>query len=359
MRKTTLALLLGLLVAAPVALAAEDAAGPKWYADFDEAAKVAKAEGKDLLVDFTGSDWCGWCVRLHKEVFDQQAFKDAAKEKWVLVALDFPRAQELKDKVPNPERNQELQKQWYVRGFPTIFLMTADGEVFGRTGYQRGGPENYVKHLAELTKTGKEEVAKAGEMLKSFEAAEADEKVEIHAKAMEMFAGQPAGAPSPVAMKLLSIVKGGLTMDPKNESGVKAKTISALWDKGMADDALMKTAEEMDADNKLGFKERILEAGFQIRAKSKEEFLEKLKPQLEKVAAFEKLGVEKDKKRCMGIYANAAFCYFKHLDDKEKAIHFAKKVKAMGGDEDPKMKRLLDMILPKEEAPESGSSEME
>ncbi|MGB0767609.1 MAG: hypothetical protein ACPGYV_07840, partial [Phycisphaeraceae bacterium] len=83
---------------------------------------------------------------------------DEAKKNWVLVALDFPRDEEIKAKVPNPERNKELQAKYGVRGFPTILLMTADGEVFGRTGYQAGGPEKYLEHMAEL-RAGRQQIA--------------------------------------------------------------------------------------------------------------------------------------------------------------------------------------------------------
>lgn len=359
MRNLTLTLLLGLIVAAPAALLAEVEAAPKWYADFDEAAKVAKATGKDLLIDFTGSDWCHWCIKLEKEVFDQKAFADGVKDKWILVALDFPRAQALKDKIPNQKRNEALQKQWFVQGFPTVFLTTADGEVYGRTGYKAGGPEGYVEHLVEMSKTGKDQVAKAGETIKSYETADDDAKAEILTKTMDEFDAEESG--SPVAMKLLPVVKRAITLDAKNEAGLKLKSINAIWDKGMADDAVLKAAEEMDPKNEHGFQERLLEAGFRIQASNEEEFTAALKPLIEKIEAFEKAGNEKDKNRCMMLYANAAYCSHKFLKDAGKATHFAKKVKAMGGDKNPRLKRLLDMLLPAEEevevAPETPEKE--
>jgi len=117
------------------ALSAQEETHSKWYDDFDVAVEAAKREKKDLLVDFTGSDWCGWCIRLHKEVFDHAAFDAGVKDHFILVALDFPRGEAAKKKVPNPARNNELQQKYGVRGFPTILLMGADGEVYGKTGY--------------------------------------------------------------------------------------------------------------------------------------------------------------------------------------------------------------------------------
>lgn len=138
--------------------------GATWYADYDEAVKVAEAEGKDLLVDFTGSDWCGWCIRLHNEVFQHETFWKAAQEDFVLVALDFPRSEEARAKVPNPGRNNELKTLHGIRGFPTVLLMTPEGDVYGRTGYQRGGAEPYVKHLHELMKDRPERAPRTFEL---------------------------------------------------------------------------------------------------------------------------------------------------------------------------------------------------
>src|SRR5262245_14207111 len=97
------------VLAAAVSLASlAFAGGSQWFADYDLAQKEAEKTGKDLLVDFTGSDWCGWCIRLHGEVFEHEAFDRGVEKDFVLVALDFPHAKEVKAKVPNPERNAEL-----------------------------------------------------------------------------------------------------------------------------------------------------------------------------------------------------------------------------------------------------------
>jgi len=145
----TIALLTaGALSGPPVAV--DD--GAKWHADFDEAAKVAREEGKDLLVDFTGSDWCPPCIKLHDQVLTNDAFLSAVSDKFVLVALDFPRNDEAKAKVPNPERNRELAKMYGVTGYPTVMMMTADGLDYGRiVGYGGAGVDAYLeKATAQL-----------------------------------------------------------------------------------------------------------------------------------------------------------------------------------------------------------------
>ena len=120
-----------------------------WLSDLDEGIKVAKAEKKAILVDFTGSDWCGWCIRLKKEVFDQKEFAAVAKD-FVLVELDYP--QKKKQSPEEKAKNKDWAEKFGIEGFPTILLMDSHGEPFAQTGYQEGGPAKYLAHLAELLK---------------------------------------------------------------------------------------------------------------------------------------------------------------------------------------------------------------
>lgn len=145
-RLTLLALLAGAFffsIAAQAEPASESHSG--WMTDFDAAKAKAAAENKPLLVDFTGSDWCGWCIKLNKEVFSQQAFKDFAKENLILVELDFPRKKAQSAELA--AQNQALAEKYAVRGFPTILILDAKGEVIKQTGYRRGGAEKYIEHL--------------------------------------------------------------------------------------------------------------------------------------------------------------------------------------------------------------------
>ena len=74
-------------------------AGEGWLVDFEKAKLTAKTESKDILMDFTGSDWCGWCIKLRDEVFTKDEFKSAAPQKFVLLELDFPQSPEIKGKM--------------------------------------------------------------------------------------------------------------------------------------------------------------------------------------------------------------------------------------------------------------------
>jgi thioredoxin-related protein len=125
------------------------AGGEGWSSDFAAAKKEAADSKKDLLIDFTGSDWCSWCIKLNKEVFSHEPFKAGVKDKFVLVELDYPRD---KSKLSEAtlKQNEELGKQYQVAGYPTILLCDASGKPFAATGYKPGGPEAYVKQLDEL-----------------------------------------------------------------------------------------------------------------------------------------------------------------------------------------------------------------
>ena len=125
-------------------------AGEGWETDFEKAKAKAKQEGKFLLLDFSGSDWCHWCVKLDQEVFSQPAFKEYAAKQLVPVLLDFPMRKELPAALK--AQNTALQKKYQIRGYPTVVLLDPDGKKVAQTGYKRGGAAKYVEHLEELLK---------------------------------------------------------------------------------------------------------------------------------------------------------------------------------------------------------------
>lgn len=116
-----------------------------WLDDFEKAKAQAKAENKTILLDFTGSDWCGWCKKLDAEVFSQQAFKDYAAKKLVLVEVDFPKGFKLPEATQ--KQNEKLQQKYKINGYPTIVLVSFSGREKGQLGYVEGGPEAFIKAL--------------------------------------------------------------------------------------------------------------------------------------------------------------------------------------------------------------------
>ncbi|HEX4666527.1 MAG TPA: thioredoxin fold domain-containing protein [Chthoniobacterales bacterium] len=122
-----------------------------WLTDFQKAQAEAKAGHKLILLEFTGSDWCIWCMRLEAEVFSRPEFADFAKKNLVLVRADFPRAKPLSAEVR--KQNQELAQRYDVDGFPTIVVLSGEGKQVGLLGYMPGGPGPFLDELKKLPKS--------------------------------------------------------------------------------------------------------------------------------------------------------------------------------------------------------------
>jgi protein disulfide-isomerase len=133
---------------------AEQEKHAEWMTDLDAAKAIAKKQEKHILIDFSGSDWCGWCVKLDKEVFSQPAFSAYAAENLVLVLADFPRDKSGQSKELQAA-NQKLSSAFGVRGFPTVFILSPEGETVAQTGYQAGGAEAYIAHIKQLISDAK------------------------------------------------------------------------------------------------------------------------------------------------------------------------------------------------------------
>ena len=96
----------------------------EWHIDVNKAINISVETGKPLFFFFTGSDWCGWCIRLQKEVFFKSEFKKWANENVILVELDFPRRKKLDQKIK--QQNQQLAQMFGVRGYPTVWFVTPE-----------------------------------------------------------------------------------------------------------------------------------------------------------------------------------------------------------------------------------------
>src|SRR5438132_10051707 len=105
---------------------------PKWLTDVPKAQAEAKTEHKLVMLDFTGSDWCGWCIRLHKEVFSKPEFAEYAKKNLVLVEVDFPRKKQL---APEQKKaNDALGAKYQIEGYPTLIVLDGNGKKVGELG---------------------------------------------------------------------------------------------------------------------------------------------------------------------------------------------------------------------------------
>ena len=127
------------------------AAESTWLTDLPKAQAQAKSENKIVLIDFTGSDWCGWCIKFDKEVLDTPEFQDYAAKNVVLVKLDFPRKLVQADDLK--KANAALQAQYDIHGFPTLLVLDKDGKEIGRqVGYSKGGPQAFIAKLEKFKK---------------------------------------------------------------------------------------------------------------------------------------------------------------------------------------------------------------
>ena len=113
-----------------------------WYENYNDALDKAANDNKFVLADFTGSDWCPWCIKLEEEVFDKPEFESYAEENLVLLKVDFPQSKELSNEIK--KQNGLLEDKYNVDGFPTVLILDKEGEIVDRMGYQEGGPIPYV-----------------------------------------------------------------------------------------------------------------------------------------------------------------------------------------------------------------------
>jgi thioredoxin-related protein len=129
-----------------------------WHTDMAKASELSLKEKKPLMLFFTGSDWCGWCIRLQKEVFKKEEFTKWAKQNVILVELDFPKRTAQEEALK--QQNYQMQQIFQVKGYPTVWLVnpekTAEGKInlsaLGSTGYVAGGPEKWLEGVNSIIK---------------------------------------------------------------------------------------------------------------------------------------------------------------------------------------------------------------
>lgn len=125
-----------------------------WLGNFDDAQKEAKTAHKLILVNFSGSDWCGPCIRLRKEILESNAFEDYAKEKLLLVRADFPRAKKNQLAKEQVKLNEGLADKYNKEGkFPFTLLLDENGKVLKTwDGYPNLSPDEFVKQVSSVNK---------------------------------------------------------------------------------------------------------------------------------------------------------------------------------------------------------------
>lgn len=122
-----------------------------FLSDYETAKKKAKEENKPLLLKFTGSDWCPPCKALDAAIFSKEKFKEEVEKDFVVAVLDFPRSKELPE--GQLEANKEAQKEFEVRGFPTVLVIDQEGKVIKKmVGFGGGDIDTYLETLKTALK---------------------------------------------------------------------------------------------------------------------------------------------------------------------------------------------------------------
>ena len=135
---------LAILLAAATSLAAAD-----WETDWAKARQRARDERRPILLQLTGSDWCSWCIKLKERVLDRPEFLDYARKHLVLMEADFPRRTQLPPETA--EQNRRLRKLYLNRGYPTVYLLDADGNKLSEDlGEMPGGLAEWIARLDAL-----------------------------------------------------------------------------------------------------------------------------------------------------------------------------------------------------------------
>jgi thioredoxin-related protein len=129
---------------------------PVWFNDFNKAKIEAATSGKYILINFSGSDWCGPCIRLHKEIFESEAFVNFADKNLILVNADFPRLKKNQLSKDQQKRNEAVADQYNPQGhFPYTVLVDGTGKVLKTwDGFPNETPEKFLSDINAVTGAG-------------------------------------------------------------------------------------------------------------------------------------------------------------------------------------------------------------
>lgn len=116
-----------------------------WKYNFDEAKKIASEENKNIVMIFSGSDWCAPCMRLEKNIWQSEEFQKESAEKWVLLKLNFPRKKVNQLSEEQTNHNRALAEKYNREGsFPLVIIMQPSGKILGKLGFKNVKPKEYI-----------------------------------------------------------------------------------------------------------------------------------------------------------------------------------------------------------------------
>lgn len=127
--------------------------GQNWLTDFEQAKKTASDQDKNIIIVFSGSDWCAPCIKLDKNIWQSESFKNEAAKDWVLVKANFPRKKANELSKEQTEHNRKLADKYNIEGsFPLVVILDKNGKLLGKMGFKNVSPEEYIKMIHALEK---------------------------------------------------------------------------------------------------------------------------------------------------------------------------------------------------------------
>lgn len=252
-------------------------------------------------------------------MFALDEFTGRARRDFVLVSLDFPHGEKARSDVPNPLRNAEVKARFRVGTFPTVLVMTADGDVLGEAGYREGGPKAYLAHLAALRTDGH---AKLDAVQRLVEAG----------RVGDMLAALEAMTPK-------SIGRIRLAEAIKNSGSASERVARALMRVGVLDIKVQEAVLDLDPINRKGLREQYVFAlvRFVDSVESVRGAVEAMKELVDEVPFVDK---EQGAKMCVYV----AFYWYEYLREARNARPWAARAKKLGI-KDERMRRFVDELL--------------
>ncbi|WP_026725828.1 thioredoxin family protein [Flavobacterium sasangense] len=124
-----------------------------WNYNFEEAKKLAAEQNKNIIIVFSGSDWCAPCIKLDRNIWQSDAFKKEAAQDWIIVRADFPRKKANELPKDQTDHNRKLAEKFNLEGsFPLVVILDKNGKVLGKMGFKNVSPEEYIKMIHAFEK---------------------------------------------------------------------------------------------------------------------------------------------------------------------------------------------------------------
>lgn len=288
----------------------------RWLSDLEEAQRLARKEGKHLLLAFTGSQWCSHCQRLEAEVLSKEVFTDGVSDSFVLVRLDFDASLRARRDLPDAAQHDAVRAKLGVEEFPAMVLTTHEGQAY--QSVERG--EDRVGALVDRLVRAQERAAFLEKAVPEVVASvvRSRSKDEAGTASDDVIALLQGAGEHPLARPLVPLVKATLGSSELPEARERA-AVAALSSAAVVDDALVDRAFRLDPGNAEGLPEAALAGAF--RALEDTGRVERLVARTEQLLGRAPVV---DRARTARLYGDAAYWTSTWLEDPARAGRLAR-----------------------------------